>query len=403
METYTTRILLVLFSLVTSVLVSRLLGPAGRGVYAVAAAIGAIGVQFCNLGVHSSNTYYVARDRSLLPELLGNTLAVGLVGASVGAALVWLLFAARPALAPLHGPLLLLGLIWVPIGLTYMLMQNLLLGLQAVRAYNVIELSAKAMTVALLGLVVWIQPVTPEKVFFATLLGAAVAAVLAYGRLRPLLAAPLRLSLPLFRSSFSYGFRAYAAALFGFLLLRVDLLMVQYMQGPEQAGYYSISASMADLVYMFPAVVAAILFPRLTALDDGRLRWRRAQQATLVVGAATLGLALLAALLARPAVQLLYGREFLPAVPSFLILAAAMVFYGANNIISQYLASVGFPWFAVGVWALACLVNVVLNLFLIPARGISGAAFASLIGYSLVLILQYAYVLRRLQAGAAQP
>ena len=50
METYATRIFLMGIALVTTVVVARLLGPQGRGYYAVAAAIGALGVQFGTLG-----------------------------------------------------------------------------------------------------------------------------------------------------------------------------------------------------------------------------------------------------------------------------------------------------------------------------------------------------------------
>jgi O-antigen/teichoic acid export membrane protein len=85
-ETFGTRILLIGIGLVTSVIVARILGPDGRGLYAVAATIGAIGVQFGNLGLHASNTYYVARDRSLLPALVGNPLLIGFVFGGFGAA-----------------------------------------------------------------------------------------------------------------------------------------------------------------------------------------------------------------------------------------------------------------------------------------------------------------------------
>ena len=43
METYATRILLIGIGLVSAVIVARLLGPQGRGIYAVAAATGALG------------------------------------------------------------------------------------------------------------------------------------------------------------------------------------------------------------------------------------------------------------------------------------------------------------------------------------------------------------------------
>src|SRR5215472_6205860 len=75
-ETYATRVVLLVLALAITIIVSRYLGPAGRGYFAVATAVGAIGVQFGNLGLHASNTYYVSKDRSLLATLMGNTLVI---------------------------------------------------------------------------------------------------------------------------------------------------------------------------------------------------------------------------------------------------------------------------------------------------------------------------------------
>ena len=62
-ETLLTRIVMIPIGLITSVILARVLGPEGRGLYAVAATISAIGEQFGNFGLHASNTYYVARDK----------------------------------------------------------------------------------------------------------------------------------------------------------------------------------------------------------------------------------------------------------------------------------------------------------------------------------------------------
>src|SRR3989442_8842856 len=74
-ETFATRVFLIGAGVVASVMVARALGPEGRGLYAVAGALAGVGVQFGNLGLHSANTYFAARDRGLLPRLAGNSLA----------------------------------------------------------------------------------------------------------------------------------------------------------------------------------------------------------------------------------------------------------------------------------------------------------------------------------------
>src|SRR5205085_723016 len=124
-----------------------------------------IGMQFGNLGLHASNTYYVAKDGTLLPVLVGNTLVVsfGLGGtvALVGCILdkVW------PLLLPVHGTLLLLTLGWIPFALALLLLQSLLLGIDQVRAYNASELATRLVSLACLGLAILAGWINPEIIF----------------------------------------------------------------------------------------------------------------------------------------------------------------------------------------------------------------------------------------------
>jgi len=121
-ETYLVRMTVIGLGVGISVMVARTLGPEGRGLYAVAASLGAIGVQFGNLGLHSSNIYHVSRDPKILPGLSANSLLVGLLVGGLGSLAAWFGFKLLPALAPINGNLLALSLLGVPFGLTYLLL-----------------------------------------------------------------------------------------------------------------------------------------------------------------------------------------------------------------------------------------------------------------------------------------
>jgi O-antigen/teichoic acid export membrane protein len=87
-------------------------------------------------------------------------------------------------------------------------------------------------------------------------------------------------------------------------------------------------------------------------------------------------------------VTLLFGTTFAPAVPMFRILIAATIVYGMNNILSNHLAAEGLPWPAVGIWLVALVINLGLNLYWIPGQGGQGAAYASLVAYGVAFGLQ---------------
>jgi SAM-dependent methyltransferase len=115
----------------------------------------------------------------------------------------------------------------------------------------------------------------------------------------------------------------------------------------------------------------------------------------IAVLAAFVPLVLATIVLARPIIALLYGPAFLPAVPSARILCVAMLFYGLNTIVTTFTMAIGLPWFAVHVWWIGFALNVAANLWLIPARGIEGAALASLGAYFAIFVMNLAYALWR--------
>ena len=133
-------------------LVTRLLGPEGRGLFAAANTFSAVGVQLGNLGLHSWNTYHVSREPRSLPVLLGQQ-PRGVRGLRPRrAAAPWALFHARPALAPVGGPLLAAARSrGIPLGLANLLFQNLLIGTQRIHAYNMIDLATRVLAVVLVA------------------------------------------------------------------------------------------------------------------------------------------------------------------------------------------------------------------------------------------------------------
>ena len=399
-ETLGARVVLIGVGLATTVIVARVLGPEGRGDFAIATSVAAFGVQFGNAGLHASNSFCVARDRGLLATLLGNTLVASLaIGGGIAAAAL-AVFHLLPGLAPLHGPLLPLALAGVPVGLGYLLLQNLLLGIQDVRAYNVIEVFNRVLSIALVAVLIAGRRVTVEAVYLAGFAALAASLLWALRRLRAATAAPLAVSMRLFRENIGYGFKAYLAALFAFAVLRIDMLMVNHQLGAAAAGYYSVAVSMADLVYLIPATVGTIVFPKLAAMGSDAERWTWTQKYALVLGAVLVAVVAVAIPLASPLIGLLYGEAFLPAAPAFTPLGVGMVFYGVNSLFSYCLAAMSFPWFAVQVWVAAAALNVLLNALLLPALGIVGASVASLICYFLLMVAQYAYLAGKARAFA---
>ena len=68
-----------LFGLATSIVTARFLGSAGRGDYFFMVTLAALVVQFANVGLPASNTYFAARNPERTSQLVANAFWISLL------------------------------------------------------------------------------------------------------------------------------------------------------------------------------------------------------------------------------------------------------------------------------------------------------------------------------------
>jgi O-antigen/teichoic acid export membrane protein len=391
LNTLSTRVLIIALGFVTSVVIARTLGPEGRGMFAMAMTIGILGTQLTNLGLHGANTYYVARDTNLLHALLGNSLIVSFTLGTVISLLAGLFFWAYPSLAPIHGVLLLMALTWAPLGLAYLLLQNLLLGVDDVRAYNRIELTTKLFYFGLLGVIILFNQVTPEIVFSGALIALFIRFAWSYFSLSARINHAVSCSINLFRKSMRYGVKSYFGSLFSLFLFKIDLLMINNMLGTKEAGYYDIAINLAQIVFILPEIVSIILFPKLCAIETTIEKWKIARQTGYWLAGIMLVICGLAALFAKPAIEILFGSPFLPSLLPLLILIICKYILALNLIFNNFIVSIHIPWTSIPFSFCLVILNIFLNLTMIERYGMAGAAWATTISFGILILFNMFY------------
>jgi len=384
-ETLATRGFTFCVGLAISVFTARALGPAGRGTYATALVLTTLGVQFGNFGLHAANTFFVAKDRSLLRGLVTNAVVVSVVVGVSCALILWAVSKVWPTALPLHGIELAFALIGIPFGVAYLLLQNLLLGCYQIRDFNRIEiLNRSTNLLLLLGLAVFVA-MTPAMAISASLIAAALGSVLCFVSLVP----RLRLAAPswrLFQKTFSYGCRPYLNAIFGFAVLKADLLLVARILGAREAGFYSVAVNLGDVLYVLPATVGSVLFPKLARMTSHREKVHATIRVFAVVGTMMAVLSVIIALSSRYVIPLMYGAEFRASTPAFNWLLPGMVCMSLTSVLSAYVASEYIPWAVVWTYVAMSVVDIGVNLLWLPKMGIVGAAQLSSACYLGVLI-----------------
>jgi O-antigen/teichoic acid export membrane protein len=111
---------------------------------------------------------------------------------------------------------------------------------------------------------------------------------------------------------------------------------------------------------------------------------------------------LLAGLFARPFIVLCFGRDFGDAADALYWLLPGVFILSIEMIFRQMLQSDHFRVSIVLAWVATLIVNVCLNLWLIPHRGIAGAAMASSLSLAFLGALTLTLVLRDYYAFRAK-
>jgi O-antigen/teichoic acid export membrane protein len=370
--------------LISSVVTARWLGPDGRGLLATLSVITGMSLQFGNPGLHTGNVYVVARRPERTAGVLGNTLVVSF-GAGLLAALVACSMARlEPGWFPgIPFPLIALTAAVLPFQFMTLLYQNTLLGMQATLAFNLFEVGNKIVTfAALFAWLVFLGGGAPgAAVLFAAMAVLFGTASLLYcARLVPF---SISFDRTLFSEMIRYGGRVYLACLLAFLVIRSDMLLVNYFLGTGEAGVYSIAVQIADTILLLPVTIGMILLPRIAGTGEeekDQVTARVLRHTAILLG----GLCLAAGIAVGPVVRLLYGPSFAGAIPATLLLLPGILALGLNGVLMNHFGGRGMP--PVTAWAplLGLVLNVTLNLAMIPRYGIAGAALTSSLAYGLM-------------------
>ncbi len=169
---------------------------------------------------------------------------------------------------------------------------------------------------------------------------------------------------------------------------RTDILFITYLLDERQAGWYTAGIRFAEILYFFPGVIANIYFPTIAKrkLDDKEAYYRIVTNSCSAAFGLGLCIALALAIFAPFGLPVLLGDNFLQSILIVQISAWTIAIVGLSGAFSSAFIidhATRIPLYSTLVGA-AC--NVILNSFLIPAFGITGAIIATLISQMINLL-----------------
>jgi len=385
-STFISRILIIGMAILASIVVARTLGPSGKGIFAALGAMVGIALQFGNLGLHGANIYFTAKDKSKVPFLVGNSFWFSLgIGLILFFSFYLFLFQYPGALGNIDFRLAIITLIAVPFMLLAYLWQNILIGLNKIKSYNLILIGNQILSlVGVMAILLVLRKGIFPLVIFNTLTSITITFIFGFYLIR-IKQFSLRFDWNLAKQSLNYGFKVYLSCFFAYLVLRSDLFILNYFKGTTETGLYSIAANFVDGVFILPSIIALLLLPKATENlgKSGELVAKTTRISAIIIGIICLG----AVILGRPAINFMFGSIFDKSFIPLLILIPGALFWSLGNIITQYFTAHNRLMPIVCIWLTATILNIGLNIVFIPIYGMIAAATSSLLSYFLVFAL----------------
>lgn len=167
------------------------------------------------------------------------------------------------------------------------------------------------------------------------------------------------------------------------IYLKIDQVMIGQMLGEKEVGFYAAAVKIAEIWYFIPGIICASLFPAIVnAKKTGEeLYRRRLKNLYVLLAAISLAIALPISFLAKPLILIIFGGDYLAAAGILQIYIWSGVGIFLGSAIYQYLLAENMIKTIFTINLAAMIVNIALNLILIPRLGLSGAAWATLISY----------------------
>lgn len=175
-----------------------------------------------------------------------------------------------------------------------------------------------------------------------------------------------------------------------------DVTMLTFMTNPTHVGYYTNSMNGVKTIKELIVAICMVMLPRLSYVyANGELETfctlvRNGMKVLLFFCLpAFIGCVILADLI----IKVLFGEAFMPAMITIRILAVSIITISISNFLGHNtMIVVGKEKIVLVVSIISALINIVLNSFLIPIINENGAAIASVICELIVCTLYLSYI-----------
>lgn len=168
------------------------------------------------------------------------------------------------------------------------------------------------------------------------------------------------------------------------IYMKIDQVMIGNMLGIKEVGLYSVAVKISEIWYFIPGIICASLLPAIINAKNTDLVIynKRLKNLYSLLFYSSLLIAIPISLLSNIIIISLFGPNYIGAINVLRIHVWAGIGVFLGSAINQYLIIEGKSKIFLYTTIIGAILNIILNIILIPKIGIIGAAISTLIAYT---------------------
>lgn len=394
LTTYFFQIALIIFAFTVSVVLSRTLGPAGKGEYDVIINFTFIIRLLSLLGLDIAAAHFIGSDNSGREIVSFNIFVIGIISTilfTVGSLFFW-------GIVPLKYTLVnYVFIATVPFSGLTLISGFILLGKGRITNYNILENARNIFYLLVLTFVFLLFGLNYKNIalsyFFAILLTFKIGLFFLYKhnlfhiRRRSF-------SIEYIKKLLNFSKYPYIGGLLSFLVYRFDVFIVYRFLGDRATGIYGIAVVFMELLKYISKSVQLVILAKIKDFSENE----KSSVVILMMKCVFIIqflLGLFFVVFGKKLIVFVYTYEFVESSTILLYLFPGIIFVGLSQVMSGYLISRG--WVKIFIVANSCalILNVILDIIYIPIYELKAASVSTSIAYFSSFIILLLYFLRK--------
>ena len=184
-----------------------------------------------------------------------------------------------------------------------------------------------------------------------------------------------------FRLITAYAGIAFFSNVFQFFAYRMDYWFINYYNNKEELGLYALASKLNQVLWLLPITIAAVIIPFTVSNSD--VLKNNVKVILRVVFNSYILLAVLLAVISPFMIPLFFGHAFTGSVLPFIILLPGVIIFSLTTILAAYFAGINRQSINLKISFFCFLVIFIGDFLLVPKFGKEGAAVASSLGYAI--------------------